>query len=101
MKHETYGALGRRNYKLEELDKIFAQAREIFVAKNNDYGNENVSALGERAVFVRAFDKICRLKQLVWHEKNAMVKDEKVEDTYLDLLNYCAIAIIIRRGRWK
>ena len=62
--------------------------------KNHDYGN-SVSELYEKfgliSYIVRMNDKINRINTLVG--KKAEVEDEKIEDTLLDLANYCLLAV--------
>lgn len=82
-------------------DAIFAEAKALALRKNADYGNENITSLGEEGVFVRMHDKVARLKQLVWNRKTGEVKTESVEDTYLDLLNYAIFALMLRRGTFE
>lgn len=86
--------------KIKEFDKIVSEMRKTFIAKNKDYGDDNIRLLGENGVYVRMWDKISRLKQLVWNNQKNAVKDESVEDTYKDLANYAIIGLIFRRGKW-
>ena len=94
------GAIIKPSDKLAEFDKIVSQMREIMVKKNHDYGDDNISALGPKGVFVRIWDKTSRLKQLEWLEKEPKV-NESIEDTTLDLANYAIINLILLRGKWK
>ena len=87
--------------KLKAFDEIVAEMRVIIEKKNNDYGDDNIGMLGERALFVRIWDKVQRLKQLVWNAKELKVSDESIEDTLKDLANYSIIQVILRRGQWK
>jgi len=73
----------------------------LFDKKNNDYGPRNISEFGERGVYVRMWDKISRLKRLVWDNVEAQVKDESVEDTWMDSAVYSIIGLMNRRGMWK
>ena len=86
-----------------EFKKITQEMYDLHVRKNNDYSAgsiDNISSLGEKALFVRIFDKCCRLLSLVWTEKDRKVKDESIDDTILDLAVYSIIWIIYRRGKW-
>lgn len=64
------------------------------VKKNHDYGN-SASALYEKfgliSYIVRMNDKMNRVNTLINRETE--VKDEKIEDTLLDLANYCLLAV--------
>ena len=97
----TYIKDDKLRQKVDEFDKIVAEMRETLIRKNSDYGNENIGTLGEKGIFVRIFDKVCRLKNLVWNSKEAQVKGETTLDTYMDLANYAIIAIIFNRGKWQ
>lgn len=87
-----------------ELDiQMAIVLKEMFTLwqrKHHDYGSGNIGILGERGIFVRMFDKMQRLLQLVWKEKSASVSNESVNDTYLDMAVYSVIAILVRRGLW-
>ena len=83
-----------------EFKKICDELYKLHVRKNNDYGPNNILDLGERGVFVRLWDKINRLKQLVWEQRTAQVKDESIDDTLRDTAIYSIIGLILRRGKW-
>ena len=73
----------------------------LFEWKHKDYGPDNIKALGEPGIFVRCWDKINRLKSLVWEGNKAKVEEESVEDTWRDLRVYGYIAQIVREGEWQ
>jgi len=88
---------------LEEWEKtvlrIYNESYAVFLRKRHDYGTENVNILGLRGVFVRIWDKAWRLKNLVWENKEP--RNESLEDTFIDIMNYCIIALsLMRRGEW-
>lgn len=59
--------------------------------KNHDYGNsfgETYKDLGIISAVTRISDKFNRLKTLAKGENN-LVNDESLEDTLLDMANYC------------
>lgn len=89
------------NIKLKEFKKIQNHMEKTFIAKNHDYGDDNIGVLGSKGVYVRMWDKMSRLKRLMWEERNAKVKDETIQDTLEDLANYAIIALIVHRGKWK
>jgi len=45
-------------------------------------------------------DKLQRVKTLLLGEKKSVVKDEPLEDAYLDISNYGIMATIVSRGKW-
>ena len=79
---------------------LFLELFEIFKAKQADYGPGNIAIGGEKGCLIRTNDKLQRLWQLVWGDKENSVKNESVEDTWLDLADYALIALLVRRGEW-
>lgn len=86
--------------KLEGFDEVVAQLREILEKKNHDYGDHNIAILGEKGCFVRMFDKINRLKKMMWDGTAGQVSDESIDDSLRDLANYSIITLILRKGKW-
>ena len=70
----------------------------IYETKNHDYGDSFAKVrkeLGNVAILVRLYDKVERLKTLLQGGEQK-VTDEKVEDTLMDLANYCIMELIER-----
>jgi hypothetical protein len=82
----------------KEAFRIVCENVRIMDTKQQDYGSNNISAFGEFGVLVRLNDKMERLKNL---NKMPSVKNESIDDTYLDIANYAVIAMLIRRNLWK
>lgn len=80
----------------EEMFKsIVDEMYDIYIAKNSDYGSsvsDTYKDFGLVSFLVRMQDKMNRLKTL--NKKESLVKDEKIEDTLLDLANYSILALI-------
>lgn len=80
----------------EELFKeITTEMLNIFIKKNTDYGSsvsDTYRDFGLVSFLVRMQDKLNRLKTL--SKQDSLVKDEKVEDTLIDLANYSILALI-------
>ena len=80
----------------EELFKeITEEMYKIYKMKNEDYGSsvsDRYKDFGIVSFLVRIQDKVNRLKTLT--KKESLVKDEKIEDTLLDLANYSILALI-------
>ena len=77
----------------EELTEIFKETTtamaDTFRRKNHDYGNSFFESLDKRglvAALVRMEDKMNRLDSL--SKQEAMVADENLTETLLDLANY-------------
>ncbi|MEM4460760.1 MAG: nucleotide modification associated domain-containing protein [Nanopusillaceae archaeon] len=65
--------------------KIVKKAYSLYKAKQKDYGNSWYS-LGGKGVFVYVYNKVERLKNLYWGDKEPNF--ESVEDNMLDLIVY-------------
>lgn len=67
----------------------------MYLNKNTDYGNsfKLVRDVIPNSILVRLYDKYYRLNTLI-KTKNNLVKGEKIEDTILDLPNYCILELI-------
>lgn len=87
----------------DESMAIYDEAWNILVQKQLDYGPYNISnAPGGplNGLMVRMHDKIARLNNLIYEVKDTP-KNESVEDSFIDLLNYSAIALMVLRGKWS
>ncbi len=81
--------------RVEQLKLIHSESLEVFRRKNKDYGDA-FSKYGVVGVIVRIGDKINRMMSI---SKNgvALVEDENLDDTLLDLHNYTAMALMLRK----
>jgi hypothetical protein len=82
---------------------IYNEAWELLVQKQIDYGPNNIaSAPGGplNGLMVRMHDKMERLKHLTYVTGDTP-KNESIEDSFIDLLNYSAIALMVLRGKWS
>jgi len=89
--------------------EILAEMNRIHEAKDHDYAgdvpfsnfrkSESFGVPAWKGAMVRMSDKWSRLCTLA--TKDAMVKDEKFEDTLLDLANYALIIYILREEEAK
>jgi hypothetical protein len=88
------------------FDELLAAMEQVHDAKNHDYAShadplsnfrrcETFGIEAWRGVLVRMSDKWSRIEQFAGG-KSAAVADERLEDTLLDLANYCLLAIILR-----
>lgn len=79
----------------EELKKNIDNSYRIYRKKNHDYGDSysyTLDTYGLATLFVRLSDKCNRLMSLT-HSNHQEVLDESIYDTYIDLLNYTAMAL--------
>ena len=83
------------------LASIYDQAEELLLSKQRDYGPDNIAKSPFGPIFgllVRMYDKQARAVNLV--SKGHQAEHESLEDTFIDLLNYSAIALLVLRGQW-
>jgi len=84
-----------------EAMEIATKAVELLVQKHEDYGPANISdAPGGplNGLSVRLHDKVARLNNLLSHDKKP--KNETIQDTFIDILNYSIIALLVLDGKW-
>lgn len=90
---------------------IFDEAFELLVERQMKYGSTNIAQQGMWGVLTRiADDKISRLKrsfngsirsgQIVLDEITDREADDTFEDACLDVMNYAAILLALKRGLW-
>lgn len=90
----------------QDLEAFEAQARAIvdsairlLVNKRRDYG-PNALKGGQAGIVIRMSDKMGRLENLMgitngtFKSKDAVVGDEKIEDTIKDILNYSLLFLM-------
>lgn len=82
------------------IEQTYKDGLNLIKIKNADYANSNnpfknfesagIIGLGvDKAILVRILDKLARISNLL--DKDADVKEESVEDTLIDAINYLAI----------
>ena len=79
---------------LEKHKELCDRIHNTCVIKNHDYGNsasDLYKKFGLISYIVRMNDKMNRINTLL--NKENEVEDEKIEDTLLDLANYCLLAV--------
>ena len=94
-----------------EFKRLQREQYELFCRKQHDYGPGNISVgtmlqtdeevhLSLTGLWFRMNDKIQRLKTLIMTGRESAVKDEPLEDAYLDVSNYGIMATIVKNGKW-
>jgi hypothetical protein len=95
-----------------EFKRIQKEQYELFARKMLSYGSGNI-ALGSTleteqdrnisitGIFIRCWDKMNRLKNLLLNNQANTLTDESVEDTWKDLSVYGIIAQIVKNQKWK
>ena len=93
-----------------EFRRLQREQYELFLHKQHDYGPGNISVgttlkkpedvkLSLTGLWFRMNDKLQRVKTLLFSDKQSAVKDEPLEDAYLDVSNYGIMATIVSRGK--
>ena len=90
--------------KVEMHKSLCEELNKTYEKKNHDYGDsfgETFNKLGIISAITRITDKYNRLVSLCTKpEEERKVKDESIEDTLLDMANYCMMTVIeLRRNK--
>jgi len=94
-----------------EFRRLQREQYELFLHKQHDYGPGNISVgtqlqtkeeikLSLTGLWFRMNDKLQRVKTLLMNNRESAVKDEPLEDAYLDVSNYGIMATIVGRDKW-
>ena len=80
---------------VEKHKKICEEIHTLYINKNNDYGDsyhESYVEFGNTMIAIRLDDKLKRFKTLI--KQGALVNDESVRDTLIDLANYALMGVM-------
>lgn len=85
--------------KIDIHEKLCTQMHELYVKKNADYGDSFAKVREEisDAILVRLSDKLNRLKSLMKNPDGQQVNGESIDDTLMDLANYCLLELVERQ----
>ena len=72
---------------------IALRIAETVISKQHDYGHDNILAFREEGLVVRLWDKISRLKNLIWNKGTP--QNEPIEDTFIDIAGYAIIGLML------
>lgn len=84
-----------------DMWEIFDSAGNLLLKKHKDYGPTNISRSPGgplNGLRVRMWDKTARLNHLI--DNGATPENESLRDSFLDLLNYSAIALMVLDSKW-
>ena len=95
----------------KEYRRLQQEQYRVFCEKQMDYGPANISVgtnletdeeikMSLTGLWFRMNDKLQRVKTLLMTGRDSAVKDEPLEDAYLDVSNYGIMATIVGRGKW-
>lgn len=82
---------------VQEHQELTAQLNWLYKDKNKKYGDsfgQSVREFGYISALTRMSDKYNRLKQLIMSNQTGSDTDESLEDTLVDLANYCLMTVM-------
>jgi hypothetical protein len=89
-----------------DLALVLDEAFELLLLKHENYGPKNISGSpGHKdpkpinGLLVRMNDKQARLQHMYYNSVEDKV-GESLRETAIDLLNYCAILVMVLDGDW-
>jgi hypothetical protein len=81
--------------------QVLDGAGNLLIKKHKDYGPTNISRSPGgplNGLRVRMWDKTARINHLI--DSGATPENESLRDSFIDLLNYSAIALMVLDGKW-
>ena len=85
----------------KDMATLLVDLFETFKKKQACYGKGNIAKFGEIGTLIRANDKLERLYNLVFKQRENKIPEETINDTWLDLADYALIALLVRNGSWE
>jgi hypothetical protein len=86
---------------VSDMWRVFDTAGNLLLRKHHDYGPKNIghSPGGPlNGLRVRIWDKVARINNLL--DSGVKPSNESLRDSFIDLLNYSAIAILVLDDQW-
>jgi len=80
---------------------VLDTAGNLLLKKHRDYGPSNIGGAPGgplNGLRVRMWDKTARINHLI--DSGATPENESLRDSFIDLLNYSAIALLVLDGKW-
>lgn len=85
----------------DDMWAVLDGAGNLLLKKHADYGPTNISRSPGgplNGLRVRMWDKTARINHLI--DSGATPENESLRDSFIDLLNYSAIALMVLDGNW-
>lgn len=85
----------------EDALGVYDSAYHVLLLKHRDYGPKNIAQSpggSLNGLRVRMWDKTARINNLI--DTGATPENESLRDSFLDLMNYAAIALLVIDGNW-
>jgi hypothetical protein len=89
------------NQFVADVWEVLDGAGNLLIKKHKDYGPTNISLSPGgplNGLRVRMHDKTARINHLI--DSGATPENESLRDSFIDLLNYSAIALMVLDGKW-
>ena len=86
---------------INNMWRVMDAAGDLLISKHHDYGPLNIARSPGgpiNGLRVRMWDKIARINNLV--DSKVKPSNESLRDSFVDLLNYSAIALMVLDGNW-
>ena len=86
---------------ISNMWSVLDAAGNLLISKHHDYGPLNIARSPGgpiNGLRVRMWDKIARINNLV--DSDVKPSNESLRDSFMDLLNYSAIAIMVLDNHW-
>jgi hypothetical protein len=86
---------------IADMWEVLDSAGNLLIKKHKDYGPTNISLSPGgplNGLRVRMHDKTARINHLI--DSGATPENESLRDSFIDLLNYSAIALMVLDGKW-
>jgi len=86
---------------IRDVWSILDSAGNLLIRKHSDYGPKNIAHSPGGAlngIRVRMWDKVARINNLL--DSRVSPSNESLRDSFIDLLNYSAIAIMVLDKKW-
>lgn len=84
--------------RVEHLEKIWTEYKDLFWKKLHDYGLEDIERMGALGIAMRANDKLSRIMNLIRTDSRGTI--EPLRDSWLDLFGYALIGLLFHDGVW-
>lgn len=85
----------------EAVSETYSEAQDLLLKKHRDYGPKNIALSPGgplNGLRVRMWDKLARINHLV--DNSFSPENESLRDSFLDLMNYAAIGLLVLDGEW-
>lgn len=84
----------------QEATEIICDAMKLMIiSKNHKYGKNNILKFGQQGIFMRDWDKICRLEEGIF--KNKDLGEEGLLETWADNAGYSLVALLLEKDWYK